>query len=587
MKRKAYFFFFRNSKQMSNFEQPEETDKNTNLKPQDSVVDDTQIKMDVTQTPTQYENMSTRDIEIRNIDIEDAKFPNHSETEKQIATESIELNGHVEIKENPVDSDLNRNDEIMHQHINEEFAIETIKVVREDGQDNVEIKETENISTSSPEKSEEVIGHAAIVGCSDPKEEFVIETTEVPAIEVAELGELKEERQQDLENVKVSEEDEEMKIFHESESDSSSESSVSEFEFDDDEVALESKEKTEILRTKNEVLPVPKEITVSVDCQISPLGTLESIVEGCCVIKQTCKEVLNISAVILYEDRFVLGEVEETFGNVKQPFYTVRVLDVEQHKDRIGSLVYYVKGSAIVNVEELKRMKGTDASNLYDEETDEEFSDDEKEREAKKKRKNPEVDGNNAAGPDDYKVLQRPTKTRGQRGNNRAQGRNNQQQSRQAPGGQYGSNLNPNNQMPNRQFAYQQQQHLPHGYQQQPYQHHQQSYQYQQPNPPQSLPYPNQMPYAQFNNQYQQQRQYQMPVDQIQMQQLQQLGGMIAALQNLQQTQQGNLDPQNLQQTQQNGSNLDPQNQTGYNRGFESGMLDDKNESFHSYSKKQ
>lgn len=77
----------------------------------------------------------------------------------------------------------------------------------------------------------------------------------------------------------------------------------------------------------------------------------------------------------------------ETFGPVSRPFYSVRfntAEEIDRERAKVGSRVFYVPSykSALVQVEELKKMKYTDASNAFDEEVEEherEFSDDEEE----------------------------------------------------------------------------------------------------------------------------------------------------------------------------------------------------------------
>lgn len=98
-------------------------------------------------------------------------------------------------------------------------------------------------------------------------------------------------------------------------------------------------------------------------------------------------------------DRFAL-QVAETFGPLSQPFYLLRLPPAPYplptaSELTIGKHVYYPASGnrSFVPVRMLrtdKRYKGTDASNLHDEEVSEserEWSDDEAEREAKRQRK--------------------------------------------------------------------------------------------------------------------------------------------------------------------------------------------------------
>ncbi len=109
--------------------------------------------------------------------------------------------------------------------------------------------------------------------------------------------------------------------------------------------------------------------------------------------------VLDSGSVLCLEDRSVIGVVAETLGLVQQPFCTVRFTNasaIEEAGLKIGVKIFYVEQhSYFVFTQALKAVKGSDASNLHDEEVgaDEiEFSDDEKEMEHKRnlkhKRKN-------------------------------------------------------------------------------------------------------------------------------------------------------------------------------------------------------
>ncbi|KAJ3359309.1 hypothetical protein HDU91_004963 [Kappamyces sp. JEL0680] len=90
----------------------------------------------------------------------------------------------------------------------------------------------------------------------------------------------------------------------------------------------------------------------------------------------------------------VLGRVWDVFGPVQKPFYSVRVGNSEEaalFSRLIDAEVYYVKDLvSMVLTQPLKMIKGSDASNVWDEEVgeeDQDFSDDEKEMQAKRKRK--------------------------------------------------------------------------------------------------------------------------------------------------------------------------------------------------------
>jgi H/ACA ribonucleoprotein complex non-core subunit NAF1 len=154
------------------------------------------------------------------------------------------------------------------------------------------------------------------------------------------------------------------------------------------------------VRTKNEVPdePLPKpDVVITEDMQIQPLGLVQFVVERTVVVKsQTPGEVqaLDTGSVLCRGDRAVIGVLAETLGNVRSPLYTVGFSTEEEIKDlelQVGTEIFYsVDHAKYVFTQELKQVKGTDASNLHDEEVaaDEmEFSDDEKEAEYKRQLK--------------------------------------------------------------------------------------------------------------------------------------------------------------------------------------------------------
>ncbi|KAG5996016.1 hypothetical protein E4U54_002685 [Claviceps lovelessii] len=154
------------------------------------------------------------------------------------------------------------------------------------------------------------------------------------------------------------------------------------------------------LRTKNEIaeviLPKP-DITVTEEMKIEELGSIENIVDTIVLIKAITPgeyQVLDTGSVLCTTERKVIGVVAETIGKVLQPMYTVYFSSADEIKElglEVGTKLFYpVDHASYVFTEPLKNLKGSDASNIHDEEVGDdemEFSDDEKEAEYKKAKK--------------------------------------------------------------------------------------------------------------------------------------------------------------------------------------------------------
>ncbi|CAG9936907.1 unnamed protein product [Clonostachys rosea f. rosea IK726] len=151
------------------------------------------------------------------------------------------------------------------------------------------------------------------------------------------------------------------------------------------------------MRTKNEVAeePVPKpDVTITPEMKIEELGEVEHIVENLMLIKAYTPgeyQVLDTGSVLCNSERVVIGAVAETIGKVLQPMYIVHFNSQDEIKElglAEGSKIFYAAEHAtFVFTEPLKKLKGSDASNLHDEEAGDgemEFSDDEKEAEYKR-----------------------------------------------------------------------------------------------------------------------------------------------------------------------------------------------------------
>ena len=152
-----------------------------------------------------------------------------------------------------------------------------------------------------------------------------------------------------------------------------------------------------VLRTTNEkpdeIVPKP-DITVTADMKIDELGRVENLVENLALIKANTSgeyQVLESGSVICLENRSVIGIIAETLGRVQQPYYSVRFTNaaaITEAGISQDTRVFYVGDhSSTVFTQPLKAFKGSDASNLHDEEVGDdelEFSDDEAEAEHKR-----------------------------------------------------------------------------------------------------------------------------------------------------------------------------------------------------------
>ena len=157
-------------------------------------------------------------------------------------------------------------------------------------------------------------------------------------------------------------------------------------------------EHSHVIRTTNEkpdeIVPKP-DITVTADMKVEELGFVENVVENIAVIKAKISgeyEVLETGSLLCLEDRSVIGVIAETLGRVQQPYYCVRFTNaaaISEAGIRQNTKIFWVQEhSTTVFTQPLKAFKGTDASNLHDEEVGDdelEFSDDEAEAEHKRR----------------------------------------------------------------------------------------------------------------------------------------------------------------------------------------------------------
>jgi len=190
-------------------------------------------------------------------------------------------------------------------------------------------------------------------------------------------------------------------------------------EDDDDEDDGENNHKrnqqVKYLKTKNEItiddLPPIEKLNLVLESSVNliKIGRVISIVDNKLVVIQTlnnCQEAnkneahpLDEDTILFDENRKGLGKIFETFGPVVSPFYSLRFnlneIKESQLKVDVGSFIYYAPESTkytkfIFNVDELRQLKGSDASWNNDNEPPVEcieYSDDEQERQAKRELK--------------------------------------------------------------------------------------------------------------------------------------------------------------------------------------------------------
>lgn len=157
------------------------------------------------------------------------------------------------------------------------------------------------------------------------------------------------------------------------------------------------------VRTKNELPDEPEpapQISLSPEDTIAPLGIVQHVVEGTQAVIEALQAgaavtILDRGTVLCKEDRTVLGVIHDTIATVHKPMYILRFRSEEEAKAAAlerGTQVWYSKSHAnFVFPSQLRQEKGSDASNLHDEEVgpDEmEYSDDEQEQAHKREKKN-------------------------------------------------------------------------------------------------------------------------------------------------------------------------------------------------------
>lgn len=189
------------------------------------------------------------------------------------------------------------------------------------------------------------------------------------------------------------------------------------------------------LRTTNEkpdeIVPKPN-LVVTEDMKIHELGEVECTVQNEAVIKGRTSgeyQVLENGSILCLQDRSVIGVIADTWGRVQQPYYSIRFTNVAAIADAgiyKGTQIFYVEShSTTVFTQPLKAYKGSDASNLHDEEVGDdemEFSDDEKEAEHKRRVKQAKQARRDGRPADGDGFSRGAGRGRGDRGRSRGRG---------------------------------------------------------------------------------------------------------------------------------------------------------------------
>ncbi|KAJ1660485.1 hypothetical protein IWQ61_000606 [Dispira simplex] len=164
------------------------------------------------------------------------------------------------------------------------------------------------------------------------------------------------------------------------------------------------------LRTKHEIanptIPEPPFPQVPEGMATKLLGTVSSVVDSTVVVESDIntaqqlyqhQQVLDQGCPLALENGDVVGVLFETFGPVYRPLFSIcfsNAQSVAAKQVAVGVKIFYLPDHAkAVSLAALSKFKGSDASNIYDEEVAEnemEFSDDEEEtrRRAQLRQKN-------------------------------------------------------------------------------------------------------------------------------------------------------------------------------------------------------
>lgn len=199
-------------------------------------------------------------------------------------------------------------------------------------------------------------------------------------------------------------------------------------------------------RTANEAKPEvrpPPDIPMTADTKVTRLGDVREVVEGQILINGGSggTQIVGLDTPLCNKDRKIIGVVCDVLGSQLNTFYAV-AFNSQQEIDDFGLSrgvdVYYLNDHVKWEfTEQIRKMgKGTDASNIHDEEVDfdeQDFSDDEKEAEYKRMNKASKKDGKGPLSRSEFVQGQHQGvggqthrggfgNQRGDRGGNRGQG---------------------------------------------------------------------------------------------------------------------------------------------------------------------
>ncbi|SCU85493.1 LADA_0D07844g1_1 [Lachancea dasiensis] len=168
---------------------------------------------------------------------------------------------------------------------------------------------------------------------------------------------------------------------------------------EDEEPAAQGPIKSKNELTEEATFEVPENFQITANTPIQEIGIIKSAFDHNIIVQSTAsaeQRVLKEQSLLCLHDRQLLGPLCEVFGPLQAPFYRVSFPKAKSElyqelATKIGQKVFYIAPEAHwQDTFELRRLRGTDASNGFDEELPEdeqEFSDDEKEALHKKIKK--------------------------------------------------------------------------------------------------------------------------------------------------------------------------------------------------------